>query len=120
MPTTRKKQRATIYEMQAEICAALANPVRLQILDLITTGEKNSTELLEALQLPKANISQHISVLREAGLVKTRRAGLYQFLSLSLPRIKDACAIVREVLHEKVSQEEKRHADLRKELRLRR
>lgn len=116
----RKENDLTIYEMQAEICAALASPVRLRILELVSDGEKNSSELQEALGIPKANLSQHLSVLRDAGILRTRREGLFQYASLALPKIKDACAIVTKVLMEKIEKEEKSRAGLRRELSARR
>jgi ArsR family transcriptional regulator len=103
--------------MQAELCAALASPVRLQILELVSEGEKTSTQLQEILKLPKANLSQHLTVLKDAGIIQSRKEGLYQYMSLSLPRIKDACTIVKSVLAEKIEQEEKKHAELRRELK---
>ncbi len=119
---TKKKTLSsdTIYEMQAEICAALASPVRLRILELISGGEKTSTELQVALGgIPKANLSQHLAVLKDSGILHARKEGLFQYLSLALPRIKDACTIVNSVLREKVEQDEKRHNELRKELKSR-
>ena len=113
----RIQQNKTIYEMQAEICGALASPIRLQILELISSGEKTSSQLLEFLDIPKTNMSQHLAVLKDAGIIQTRKEGLYQYLSLALPKIKDACAIVKGVLLEKIEQEEKKHLELRKELR---
>jgi ArsR family transcriptional regulator len=103
--------------MQAELCGALANSVRLQILDLVSSGEKTSAELLESLAIPKANLSQHLSVLKDAGILQSRKEGQFHYLSLALPKIKDACAIVRTVLLEKIEQEEKRHLEIKKELR---
>lgn len=112
-------QPKTIYDLQAEICAALASPVRLQILDLVSEGEKTATELLEVLEIPKANLSQHLAVLRDAGIIQSRKEGLFQYMSLSLPIIKDACAMVRTLLMEKIALEEKRNAEMIKELRAR-
>lgn len=102
-----KLQSGTIYEMQAELCGALANPVRLQILELVSRGEMTSSELLEVLDIPKANLSQHLSVLKDVGILQTRKEGLFQYLSLALPSVVDACAIVKGVLLEKIEHEEK-------------
>lgn len=112
-------QAKTIYDLQAEICSALASPVRLQILDLISEGEKTATELLEVLEIPKANLSQHLAVLRDVGIIQSRKDGLFQYMSLSLPKIKEACALVRTLLMEKIAMEEKRNAEMIKELRAR-
>lgn len=115
----KTSQAKTIYDLQAEICSALANPVRLQILDLVSEGEKTATELLEVLEIPKANLSQHLAVLRDAGIIQSRKEGLFQYMSLSLPKIKEACALVRTLLMEKIAIEEKRNAEMIKELRAR-
>lgn len=105
-----------IYEMQAEICSALAHPIRLEILDLLSEGEKNSGQLLEIIKIPKANLSQHLSVLKEAGLIKSRREGLYQYLSVAIPQIKDACSLVKKILHEKLTGQEKMVLEIKKKL----
>ena len=102
--------------MQAEICGALAHPVRLEILDLLSEKEQNSGQLLEVLKIPKANLSQHLSVLKEAGLIKARREGLFQYFSLAIPQIKDACSLVKKVLHEKLTGEERRAFEAKKNL----
>lgn len=118
--TTKPSPSKTIYDLQAEICSALASPVRLQILDLLSTGEKTASELLEVLKIPKANLSQHLAVLKDAGIVHARKEGLFQYMSLSLPKIKDACALVRSVLLEKIALEEKQNSELMRELRAQR
>lgn len=94
-----------IYERQAEICAALASPVRLQILDLLAEKEATATDLLHVLKIPKSNLSQHLKVLKTAGILKVRNEGLYQFLSLALPEVKQACALVRKVLASQMNQQ---------------
>ena len=116
----RQSQTKTIYDLQAEICSALASPVRLQILDLVSESEKTASELLEILEIPKANLSQHLAVLKDAGILRSRKEGLFQYMSLSLPKIKDACALVRSVLLEKIAMEEKRNAEMIKELKAQR
>ncbi len=117
---TRLSQSKSIYGLQAEICSALASPVRLQILDLLSEEEKTASELLEVLKIPKANLSQHLAVLKDAGIIRSRKEGLFQYMSLSLPKIKDACALVRSVLLEKIAFEEKQNSELIRELRAQR
>ncbi len=112
-----KSKTHQVYEMQAQICGALANPTRLQILDLLAQKELTSTDLLEELEIPKANLSQHLSVLREAGLVKGHREGTFQVLSLALPRIKDACNLVQSLLVERLELIERENQALKKELK---
>jgi DNA-binding transcriptional ArsR family regulator len=101
------RQNQIIYEMQAEICSALAHPIRLEILDLLSEGERNSSQLLEILHIPKANLSQHLSVLKDSGLIKSRRESQFQFYEVAIPQIKDACSLVKKVLHEKMLDQER-------------
>jgi DNA-binding transcriptional ArsR family regulator len=110
----------TIYDLQAEICGALANPIRLQILDILSEHEMTSSELLEILKIPKANLSQHLAVLKDAGVIHARKEGLFQYMSLAIPKIKDACTLVKSVLLEKIAMEDKRNSDLIRKLRVRR
>lgn len=117
---TKAPQNSTIYDMQAEICSALASPVRLHILDLIANAEKTSSELLEILKIPKANLSQHLAVLKDAGIIKSRKDGHFHYLSLAIPKIKEACTLVKSVLAEKIALEEKKNSELIRELRAQR
>lgn len=107
----------SIYDLQAEICSALSSPVRLQILDLLFSGEKNATELIDILKIPKANLSQHLAVLRDAGIITSRKEGLFQYMTLAIPKIKDACSVVRTVLIEKIAQDEKKNSEIIRELK---
>jgi ArsR family transcriptional regulator, virulence genes transcriptional regulator len=116
----KPSQMRTIYELQAELCSALASPIRLHILDILSTGEKTSTDLLEILAIPKANLSQHVAVLKDAGIIHSVKKGQFQYLSLSIPKIKDACALVRSVLVDKMAMEEKKNSELIRELRAQR
>ena len=113
----KKNQMKTIYELQAELCSALASPVRLHILDLLSDEEKTATDLLEILEIPKANLSQHLAVLKDAGIIQSRKMGLFQYMSLSVPKIKDACVLVRSILVDKMALEEKKNSVLMRELR---
>jgi DNA-binding transcriptional ArsR family regulator len=106
----------TIYEMQADICQALSHPVRLYILDILADQEMSSSQLLDLLLIPKANLSQHLTVLKDAGILKTRKAGTFQMLSLAIPKIKDACQLVRGILAERINEEQKTMNELQKKI----
>ena len=105
-----------IYEMQANICHALSHPVRLYILDLLSTEDMSSTQLLEVLEIPKANLSQHLTVLKDAGVLKSRKEGSFQVLSLAIPKIKDACQLVRGILIDRLNEDQKAMNEIKKNL----
>ncbi len=92
-----------LYEMQAELCKTLSNPKRLEILDILKEeGEISVNQLAERLEIPKANTSQHLAVLRTAGVVNTRKDGINVFYSLRSTKISDACNLTRQILLERL------------------
>jgi ArsR family transcriptional regulator len=90
----------SIYEMQAEICKTLTNPKRIEILNVLKTEEKTVTELVNALGASKANVSQHLAVMRHKGILATRREGVNIFYRVANPKVIDACSLMKEVLFE--------------------
>ena len=92
-----------IYERQARICKAFAHPGRLQILDLLGEGERRVSELQEALGISKTSLSQHLSVLKSAGVLATRREGKQIYCSLAMPEVKQACQLIRKVLRAQIT-----------------
>jgi ArsR family transcriptional regulator len=89
-----------IYKLHASICNTLANPKRLEIIDKLRTRELSVTALAEALEISQANLSQHLALMRQRGIVTTRREGLNVFYKLSNPKIIQACDLMRQVLLE--------------------
>jgi ArsR family transcriptional regulator len=85
------------YERQAAICKAFANPTRLQLIDLLGRKERWSSELQAGLGISKANLSQHLSILRTAGVVLTQREGKQLYCGISMPEVKQATAILRNM-----------------------
>jgi DNA-binding transcriptional ArsR family regulator len=71
----------------AEVAQALAHPVRLQILDLLRDEGAYVMHLTTMLGRPQANISQHLAVLREAGLVMDERDGMTVVYRVRDPRV---------------------------------
>src|SRR5690349_7533363 len=98
----RRQADREIFERQAIICKAFANPIRIHLLDLLGKGECSASELLDGLEISKTNLSQHLSVLRAAGVVVTRREGKQIFCSLAIPEVKQACELIRGVLRAQI------------------
>lgn len=91
-----------VYERQALICKAFANPIRLKILDIIAQGECPAATIQEAVGISKANLSQHFAILKSAGVLTTRRVGKQMVCVLAIPEVKQACQILRKVLQAQV------------------
>ncbi len=96
-----------IYEMHAEICKVFTNPKRLEIISLLRDGEKTVNELTELAGVPQANVSQHLTVLRQNNVVTTRRNGANIYYKIANPKILQACDLMREVLLEQLKENEK-------------
>ena len=89
-----------VYELHADICSTLANPKRLRIINTLREKELSATELLAVLKVPKANLSQHMTVLRQKGIVAARRQGNTVYYRLARPKILKAFDLMRELLFE--------------------
>ena len=62
---------------------ALSEPIRIQILELLQTGEYCVQDISAALQLSQSNISFHLKTLRASGLVAVRKQGRWTYYSLN-------------------------------------
>jgi len=96
-----------IFEMHAEICKVFTNPKRLEIINHLRDGEKTVNELTELADVPQANVSQHLTVLRQNNVVTTRRNGANIYYKIANPKILQACDLMREVLLEQLKENEK-------------
>jgi rhodanese-related sulfurtransferase len=79
----------------AETAGVLASPSRVELVDLLTQGERSVEELSEASHLSVANASQHLQQLRRAGIVSRRRKGKQILYGLVDGRVLDLMAILR-------------------------
>ena len=91
------------YRVHAELCKVLTDPKRLMILDSLRHDERTVGELAEAIGVTLPNASQHLAVMRNAGLVEGRRAGTTINYRLAEPTIVDACDIVQRIVARRVA-----------------
>ncbi|MGE0072267.1 MAG: ArsR/SmtB family transcription factor, partial [Thiomonas sp.] len=64
-----------VFDSAAELFGVLATPLRLRILNSICTGEKSVSDIMSAVDSTQPNVSQHLKVLYQAGVVAKRRVG---------------------------------------------
>ena len=103
---TDNEELTEIFRRQAELCKSLADPKRLMILNGLKDGPKSVGELAEIAGLKQSNASQHIGVLRRAGVLKPQRDGNTVYYSLVTPKIAAACDMVRQVIAEEIQRNE--------------
>jgi len=96
-----------IYELHADVCKTLANAKRLEILNALRDKDMTVNELAERVGALKANISQHLAVMRQKGILATRRDGVNIYYRIANPKVIQACDIMREVLFEQLKENEK-------------
>jgi ArsR family transcriptional regulator len=87
-----------VYRLQAEVLKTLANPRRLEIVHLLADGPREVGRLAEELGISQPNVSQHLAVMRSAGVVEAEREGREVRYRLSDPEIICACETMRGVL----------------------
>jgi len=91
-----------VYILHAQILKTLANPRRLMIMDCLHRGEKTVGEIEVAVELPQANVSQHLAALRAQGLVVARREGNTVRYSLVSETVVKACDLFHDFLMERM------------------
>lgn len=87
----------TAYEKNALTYKILANSKRLEILNLLREQEMPVESLVKELGISKANVSQHLALLRQARLVTVHRVGLNAFYNIIDPRIVEPCRILHKL-----------------------
>jgi rhodanese-related sulfurtransferase len=86
-----------LFEQFARVGKALANPHRLEILDLLAQGERTVEDLTREAGMSVANTSRHLQELRAARLVEVRREGLYGYYRLADERVFAAWRAIRDL-----------------------
>lgn len=95
---------ADFYCMHSELCKTLANDKRQMILGALRSDELSVGQLVEATGISQANLSQHLSIMRTHGVVRTRREGTRVFYSISNPKLIQAFDLITEVMQESIEE----------------
>ena len=79
----------TIYRENAKLSKALASPIRLMIIDMLSCGELCACKILEKFKITQPTLSHHMRILCGCGLVKGRREGKWMYYSIDGRKAKD-------------------------------
>jgi ArsR family transcriptional regulator len=77
-------------EAKAEIFKAIGHPTRLRIVECLADGERSVSEIVQAVQAEQSNVSRHLSLLRQARVLTSRKSGLSVFYRVSCPELREA------------------------------
>ncbi len=86
------------YRLHADVCRVLTDPKRLMLIAALRAGERSVGELAREISVALPNASQHLAVLRTAGLVDSRRVGTTVVYRLAEPAITEACDIISVII----------------------
>jgi ArsR family transcriptional regulator, arsenate/arsenite/antimonite-responsive transcriptional repressor len=93
-------------EIRSSIIKALAHPMRLMVVDLLREGEKPFSEINNAFQVDKSTVSKHLSVLKEAGIVSSRKDRHDMIYQLEVPCVTDFFSCVTAVIENNVRRQQ--------------
>ncbi len=93
-------------EIRAKIIKAMAHPVRLIMIEMLKTGEHSFSQIFDLFKLDKSTVSKHLLVLKESGIVSSRRAGSDMIYRLDVPCITDYFGCVTAVIESNVKKQQ--------------
>jgi len=96
---------SSYFEMHAEVCKTFGHPKRLMVITTLRDGEHTVTDLSEQTGIDTSNLSQHLHILRDKGLVTTRREGTKIYYTLSHPNIIKALDLMSAFLEQKIAED---------------
>ncbi len=96
-----------LYKQKADILKALAHPIRLAIIDILTEKEKTVEEIVHLLKERQSNVSKHLSILKKVGIVDDIKVGLNKIYYLKYGCISNFSFCVNETLKQKLKEQKK-------------
>lgn len=91
-----------IYTYHAEMCKVFSHPKRLELINLLRDQEMSAGELGARLGLTPANLSQHLTMMRERHILVSRKEGNTVYCRIANSRLLDAFDLLREILFEQI------------------
>ncbi|MGB3691381.1 MAG: metalloregulator ArsR/SmtB family transcription factor [Spirulinaceae cyanobacterium] len=100
-----------VVQQIAEYFSVLSEPMRLRILNLLRDGERCVQDLVEATQTSQANVSKHLKVMLQAGILSRRSEGTSAYYSVEDPLIFELCHLVGNRLANRIEQQARQFRD---------
>jgi ArsR family transcriptional regulator len=102
-----RKKRLLLFERQAEIAKAIAHPLRLAIVDFLRDGPQCVCDIAEQVGAERSNVSRHLSVMVNAGVLECRKEGLKVIYRLKCVCILDFFSCITGVLKHQAEENKK-------------
>jgi DNA-binding transcriptional ArsR family regulator len=101
------KKKQLLFIKQAEIAAAMAHPLRIAILDFLKDGQQCVCDIAEYIDSERSNVSRHLAVMVNAGVLEYHKEGLRVMYSLKCPCIMEFFSCVTGVIKQQAKENEK-------------
>jgi len=101
------KRKQLLFEKQAEIAKAIAHPLRIAVVNFLKDGEQCVCDIAKHVGSERSNVSRHLSVMSNAGLLEYRKEGLKVIYKLKTPCILEFFSCVSRVLKQQVKENER-------------
>jgi DNA-binding transcriptional ArsR family regulator len=95
-----------LFEKQAEVAKAIAHPLRIAIVDFLKDGEQCVCDIADYVGSERSNVSRHLSVMVNAGILEYHKEGLKVIYKLKTPCILDFFSCVTGVLKQQARESE--------------
>lgn len=89
-----------VLDFHAGFCKTFSNSKRLEILCLLKNGEMAVSDIISKLGIPKANVSQHLSLMRMIGILEHRRNGINIYYRMANRKIVQGCSLMQNALEQ--------------------
>jgi ArsR family transcriptional regulator len=93
-------------EIRAKIIKAMAHPVRLMMIEFLKKGEHSFSDVFDLFKLDKSTVSKHLLVLKEAGIVSSKKSGADMIYKLEVPCVTDFFSCVTAVIDSNVKKQQ--------------
>jgi len=93
-----------VFEQFSRVAAAFASPKRIEIIDVLSQGERNVESLARETSLTVANTSRHLGILKTTGLVASRKAGLQVFYRVADAKVIEGYHALRSLAENRIAE----------------
>ena len=101
------KNKQLLLEKQASVLKAISHPVRIAVADFLKDGEQCVCDIAEFVGSERSNISKHLAIMVNAGILEYRREGLKVIYKLRCPCVLDFLSCITEVLRQQYKEDSK-------------
>ena len=93
-------------EIRSKIIKAMAHPVRLMMIEFLKKGERSFSDIFDLFKLDKSTVSKHLLVLKESGIISSKKAGTDMIYRLDVPCVTDCFTCVTAVIKSNVKKQQ--------------